>query len=70
VKELLSREGVPFLARDVDDDNAAYRELFARGFRTVPVTVIGDKAIRGYDPEGIKAALAGLYRPPQSSRDR
>jgi len=68
VKELLSREGVAFTARNVDEDDRAYDELIARGFRTVPVTVIGERSIRGFDPGAIKAALAelGPDRPAQS----
>jgi glutaredoxin len=58
VKELLSREGASFTARNVDEDEGAYDELLARGFRTVPVTIIGDTVIRGYDPAAIKRALA------------
>jgi glutaredoxin len=58
VKELLSREGVEFTAKNVDEDEGAYDELLARGFRTIPVTVIGDTIIKGYDPAAIKRALA------------
>ena len=65
---MLSREGVAFTARNVDEDDRAYDELIARGFRTVPVTVIGERAIRGFDPAAIRAALAelGPNRPVQS----
>jgi glutaredoxin len=63
VKELLSREGVSFTAKNVDEDEQAYTELIARGFRSVPVTIVGEQAIRGYDPEAIKAALGSLRRP-------
>jgi glutaredoxin len=58
VKELLSREGAAFTAKNVDEDEGAYDELLARGLRTVPVTVIGDTVITGYDPAAIKRALA------------
>ena len=58
MKELLSREGARFTARNVDEDEAAYDELLARGFRTVPVTIIGDTVIRGYDHDAIKRALS------------
>jgi glutaredoxin len=58
VKEFLSREGVQFTARNVDEDDAAYDELIARGFRTVPLTVIGSRTIVGYDPAALTAALA------------
>ena len=57
MKELLSREGVEFTARNVDEDNGAYDELIARGFRTVPVTIIGERVIRGFDPDALVTAL-------------
>ena len=58
MKEFLSREGVPFTTRNVDEDEQAYSELIARGFRSIPVTIVGEQAIRGYDPEALKAALS------------
>ena len=58
MKEFLSREGVSFTAKNVDEDDRAYDELVARGFRTIPVTIIGDDAVRGYDPAALKRALA------------
>ena len=60
MKEFLSREGVEFAAKNVDEDERAYDELIARGFRTVPVTIVGDRAIKGYDPAALKNAVAGL----------
>jgi len=64
VKELLSREGVRFTTKNVDEDDRAYDELIARGFRTVPVTIIGARTIRGYDPGALEAALAELPADP------
>ncbi len=58
MKEFLSREGVPFEAFNVDEDDRAYDELLARGFRVVPVTIIGGRALTGYDADALKAALA------------
>jgi len=58
VKELLSREGVPFTARNVDEDERAYDEVIARGFRTIPVTIVGERVIKGYDREALLAAIA------------
>jgi glutaredoxin len=58
VKELLSREGVPFTAYNVDEDERAYDELLARGWRTIPVTVIGQRAIKGFDVAALTAAIA------------
>jgi glutaredoxin len=72
VKEFLSREGVRFTVKNVDEDDAAYDELIARGLRTIPVTIVGDRLIRGYDPDALKTALAaeirgaGVSRPPTS----
>ena len=63
MKEFLSRAGHPFTVRDVDEDLAAYQELVARGFRSVPVTIIGDTAIRGFDEEALTRALEGATPP-------
>lgn len=60
MKELLSRAGVPFTARIVDEDDRAYDELIARGYRTVPVTIIGDRALAGYDPIALTEAIEPL----------
>jgi glutaredoxin len=58
VKELLSREGLTFTAHNVDEDDRAYDELLARGWRTVPVTVFGDQIVKGYDVPALTAAIA------------
>jgi hypothetical protein len=58
VKELLSREGVPFTAYNVDEDGHAYDELLARGWRFVPVTVFGDRTLKGFNPVELSAAVA------------
>jgi glutaredoxin-like protein NrdH len=59
VKEFLSREGVPFTAYNVDEDEAAYDQLIARGFRTIPVTILGDRSLIGFDPDALASAIAG-----------
>jgi glutaredoxin len=59
VKEFLSRAGVAFTVLNVDEDDRAYDALIARGFRTVPVTVVGDHAVNGYDPLALRRALDG-----------
>ena len=58
MKEFLSQAGVPFTARNVDEDDAAYDELVSRGWRTIPVTVIGDQVIKGFDAEALAHAIA------------
>lgn len=48
---------MPFVEKNVEEDDAAYKELLARGFMSVPVTIVGREAIRGYDPPALMAAL-------------
>ena len=58
MKEFLSRAGVPYTAHNVDEDDRAYDELVALGWRTVPVTIIGTQVIKGYDADALEAAIA------------
>jgi hypothetical protein len=57
VKEFLSRAGHTFVERPVDEDDSAYDELFALGYRAVPVTVIGPTIVVGFDAPALRAAL-------------
>ena len=57
MKEFLSLEGMAFTAKNVDEDEQAYDELVARGFRSVPVTIVGDEAVKGFDPVALRRAL-------------
>jgi glutaredoxin len=66
VKELLSREGAAFTVKNVEEDDRAYDELIAFGFRVVPLTVIGDRRIKGYDVDALTAALAALRGGPKA----
>ena len=58
MKEFLSRAGATFTVMNVDEDERAYDALIARGLRTVPVTIVGDRVVRGYDPAALAQALA------------
>ena len=58
MKEFLSRAGHEFQVRLVDEDDSAYDELLALGYRAVPVTVIGETVVEGYDPAALTTALA------------
>ena len=64
MKEFLSRAGVPFTAFNVDEDDRAYDELIARGWRTVPVTVLGERVVKGFDVEALTAAIAAWRGTP------
>jgi len=49
---------VPFTAFNVDEDDRAYDELIARGYRTIPVTVIGERVVKGFDAAALTSAIA------------
>ncbi len=55
---MLSRDRVAFAVRNVDEDASAYDALVALGYRSVPVTVISGRAIKGYDEPALRAARA------------
>jgi len=57
VKEFLSRAGREFVVRNVDEDNAAYKELMDLGIMTIPVTIVGDYVVRGFDEKKLREAL-------------
>ena len=59
MKEFLSRAGHTFAVKLVDEDSGAYDELLALGYRTIPVTIVGDgPPVRGFDPGALTKALA------------
>ena len=58
MKEFLSQAGVPFTAYNVDEDEKAYDDLIARGWRTIPVTIIGDAVVKGFDAAALEQAIA------------
>ena len=62
MKEFLSREGAAYTAHNVDEDDRAYDELIARGYRTVPVTIVGEHVVTGFDPGGLRAAIEAWKR--------
>ena len=60
MKEFLSREGHPFTARNVEEDDSAYEALLALGLRVVPVTLVDGRPIKGFDEPALRAALAAF----------
>jgi hypothetical protein len=65
VKEFLSREGHPFVVRNIEEDDAAYDELVKLRARAVPTTVIAAddpaqdaEVITGFDQARLRAALS------------
>ena len=60
---------MPFTAYNVDEDEGAYDELIAGGFRSVPVTIFADRAIKGFDAAALEAAVdEWRARPPDPSQ--
>ncbi len=55
--EYLSQKGVPFTERNVGKDPKAREELMALGLLSLPVIIIGDKRLTGFNPKAIDAAL-------------
>ena len=57
VKVYLSRKGIPFKELNVSTDRNALKELVGMGYRTTPVTVIGEVKVVGFSTAGLDAAL-------------
>ena len=57
VKVYLSRKGIAFTERSVSQDEEARQDLLDLGYRTTPLTVIGDSMVVGYNPAKIEAAI-------------
>lgn len=51
VKQMLTKENIEFEVRDVLSSKEYQKTVEGYGFLGVPVTVIGDKAIKGLTPE-------------------
>jgi glutaredoxin len=60
VKVYLSRKGLDFKEYNVSLDPEAVKRLIGMGYRTTPVTVIGDERVVGYSPPKLDAALQAL----------
>ena len=60
VKVYLSRKGIPFTEHNVSIDLEARKRLLALGYRSTPVTVIGEEKILGYKPPNMDEALAKI----------
>jgi len=54
------KKGIPFVERNVGRDPGAREELMALGLLSLPVLLIGDKRLTGFNPAAIDAALNAL----------
>jgi glutaredoxin-like protein NrdH len=51
VKQVLIQENIPFETRDVSTNPEFQKEVEKLGFMGVPVTVVGDRAVKGFTNE-------------------
>jgi glutaredoxin len=56
--EYLSQKGVPFTEKNVAYNPEAVQELMSMGLRSLPVIIIGDKRLSGFNAARIDEALA------------
>ncbi|MGG4493688.1 glutaredoxin family protein [Brevibacillus reuszeri] len=60
LKTYLTEQNISFEERNIDEKEEYGQELSRLGVMSVPLTVIGDKQILGFNPNRIKKALAAL----------
>jgi glutaredoxin len=56
--EYLSQNGVEFTEKNVARNPEAVQELMSMGVRSLPLILIGDKRLSGFNPKAIDEALA------------
>jgi glutaredoxin 3 len=56
--EYLSQKGVAYTEKNVARDPEAVQELIGMGLRSLPVIVIGEERLSGFNPVAIDAARA------------
>jgi glutaredoxin len=56
--EYLSQKGVEFTEKNVSRNSEAVQELMSMGVRSLPLILIGDKRLSGFNPKAIDEALA------------
>jgi glutaredoxin 3 len=65
VKEFLSQKGITWTEKYVDSDRAAAIEMIRRsGQQGVPVTVIGDEVVVGFDRPRLERIIAAMHDRP------
>lgn len=56
-REFLEKQGYQYTERNIQTDPTARQELIKMRMRGVPVLLIGDEIIPGYDPDAIIRAV-------------
>lgn len=57
LKKYLQESNINFEERNIDTDDAYGEELWNMGMRAVPVTVVGDEKILGFNTTQLKQVL-------------
>jgi glutaredoxin-like protein NrdH len=57
VKEMLTEQGVPFEVRDLLANPVHQEEVEKFGFMGIPVTAVGDQAVKGFNPSEINRLI-------------
>lgn len=57
MKEFLHQKGVPYIEKDVSQDEQALDELVERGFAATPVTIIDGEAVVGFNRAKLEQLL-------------
>jgi len=57
VKEFLHQKGIPFVERDVSQDEQAFEEVMRLGFAATPVTIIDGEAVVGFNRARLEQLL-------------
>lgn len=60
VKTFLTENNIPFEERNIDENPAYGEELQRIGIMSVPLTIIGDKQILGFNPGRLKKAYEAV----------
>ena len=56
-KDYLTEKGVDFEEKNVGNDAEARKELIQKGYMGVPVIIVGDEEIQGFDKEKLEELL-------------
>jgi glutaredoxin 3 len=56
--EYLSQKGIEFTEKNVAYNPEAVQEMMSMGLRSLPVIVIGEQRLSGFNPKAIDEALA------------
>ena len=71
MKEFLSQKGIPWTEKYVDSDRAAAIEMIRRsGQQGVPVTIIDDEVVVGFDRPRLERIIAAMRARPQAPTGR